>query len=137
MAYLLILAVSFGAATLLPLSSELLLIAQVKAGAGSREGLLAAAIIGNSAGSAFNWGLGRYARHFQDRRWFPFKPQQIEKASKRFQRFGVWSLLFAWLPVVGDPLTFVAGLLRVNFVAFLPLVAIGKAARYWILLWGL
>jgi len=137
LAYLLLLAVSFGAATLLPLSSELLLLAQVKANAGSTAGLLSAAIVGNTAGSVFNWWLGRYALHFQNRRWFPFKAQQIDRASARFQRYGTWSLLFAWVPVIGDPLTFVAGLLRVNFVIFLPLVAFGKAVRYIALVWGM
>lgn len=137
LAYLLIFAVSFAAATLLPLSSELLLLAQIKTGAGNIAGLLAAAIIGNTAGSVVNWGLGRYALHFQDHRWFPFKPAEIDKASQRFQRFGLWSLLFAWLPIIGDPLTFVAGLLRVKFLLFLPLVALGKASRYLALVWGI
>ena len=102
--------------------------------AGRRSG---AAIIGNTAGSVFNWWLGRYARHFETRRWFPFTPADIEKASARFARFGAASLLLAWLPLIGDPLTFVAGLLRVPFSVFLPLVAIGKAARYVVLLWGI
>lgn len=110
--------------------------AQLKAGAGTALGLFAAAAIGNTAGSVFNWWLGRYARHFEGRRWFPFKPKDIEKASDRFQRYGVWSLLFAWVPVIGDPLTFIAGVLRVPFLVLLPLVAIGKAARYAVLVWG-
>ena len=135
--YLLLLVVSFGAATLLPLSSELLLLAQIKAEAGSIEGLLIAAIIGNTAGSAFNWGLGKYMRHFENRRWFPFKPSDIDKASQRFQTYGVWTLLLAWVPIMGDPLTFIAGVMRVPFAVFLPLVAVGKAARYLILAWSL
>ena len=135
--YLLILVVSFGAATLLPLSSELLLVAQIKSGAGSASGLLMAAIIGNTAGSVVNWGLGMYMRHFEGRRWFPFKPADIDKASTRFQRYGVWTLLLAWVPLMGDPLTFVAGVMRVPFTVFLPLVAMGKAARYMVLVWSL
>ena len=135
--YLLLLVVSFGAATLLPISSELLLFTQIKTGAGSIEGLLVAAIIGNTAGSIVNWWLGKYMRHFETRRWFPFKPSDIDRASVRFQRYGIWTLLLAWVPIMGDPLTFVAGIMRVPFSLFLPLVATGKAARYLVLAWGL
>jgi len=72
--------------------------------------------------------------HFQDRRWFPFKPQSLGMAQRWFQKFGVWSLLLAWMPLGGDALTFIAGIMRVNFPVFLCLTAIGKATRYAILL---
>ena len=121
---------AFGAATLLPFSSEIVMAAQIKAGTAGPAALVASATIGNVAGSAFNWWLGAHVRRFEDRRWFPFKPADIERASVQFRRFGVWSLAFAWLPVVGDPLTFVAGVLRVPLSVFLPLVAIGKGGRY-------
>lgn len=134
--YALIAVVSFGAATLLPFSSEVVLVAQMKAGLGSTGGLLLAATIGNVAGSCFNWWLGLYARHFEGRRWFPFSKADIDTASARFNSVGVWTLLLAWVPVIGDPLTFVAGVLRVPFVVFLPLVTIGKAARYAALAYG-
>ena len=135
--YLLLLVVSFGAATLLPISSEVLLAAQIKAGSGEIEGLLLAAIVGNTTGSIVNWWLGKYMRHFENHRWFPFNPADINKASGRFQRYGIWTLLLAWVPVMGDPLTFIAGVMRVPFAVFLPLVAIGKAARYLVLAWSL
>ena len=61
---------------------------------------------------------------------FPFKDKQIKKSSSWFNRFGKWSLLFAWVPIIGDPLTLVAGLLRVRFLDFIILVAIGKVSRY-------
>lgn len=131
------LASSFGAATLFVLPSEAILLAQIKAGLAPVWALLAAATIGNVAGSAFNWWLGCHARRFQDRRWFPFSPSTIAAASSRFQRWGLWSLLLAWVPVIGDPLTFIAGVLRVPFHWFLPLVALGKGARYAILAAGL
>ncbi len=134
---LIMLASAFGAATLLPLASELVLAAQIKAGFAPVWALLAAATIGNVAGSAFNWWLGVHVRRFEHRRWFPFSPETIEAASARFRRWGLWSLLFAWLPVIGDPLTFVAGVLRVPFKLFLPLVTVGKGARYAILALGL
>lgn len=124
---------AFGAATLLVLPSEAVLLAQIKAGIAPVWALLVAATIGNVGGSVFNWWLGRHARRFEGRRWFPFTPANIETASSRFQRWGLWSLLIAWVPVIGDPLTFIAGVLRVPFHLFLPLVAIGKGARYAVL----
>lgn len=130
LAYASMAGVAFLAASLLPFSSEVVLAAQIKAGFASTTGLLIAATLGNVAGSLFNWWLGRFARHYEGRRWFPFKPETIAAASARFQRFGTWSLLFSWLPIVGDPLTFVAGVLRVPVIPFLILVTIGKAARY-------
>jgi membrane protein YqaA with SNARE-associated domain len=69
-------------------------------------------------------------RYFQSRRWFPFTPETIETASQRFAAYGHWSLLLSWVPVIGDPLTLIAGLLRVPVRRFLVLVATGKAARY-------
>ena len=67
---------------------------------------------------------------FKGKRWFPISEGKLATAQVHFNRFGVWSLLLAWLPVVGDPLTFVAGVLRVRFLLFLVLVTFGKALRY-------
>ena len=88
------------------------------------------AIAANTAGSAVNWLIGRGIEHYRNRRWFPVSPAQYETATRQFNRWGLWSLLFAWLPFVGDPLTVVAGALKVPFGRFIALVAIGKAARY-------
>ena len=121
---------AFGAATLLPFSSEVALVAALKSGTANGPALVVAATLGNVGGACFNWWIGRNVRRFEGRRWFPFNATTITKASERFRRFGSWSLLFSWLPIVGDPLTFVAGVLRVPLVAFLPLVAIGKGGRY-------
>lgn len=118
------------AATLFPAQSELLLAGLSASGSYDVGLLLLVATVGNVLGSALNWGLGRYLMHFQDRRWFPVTPRQVEKATGWFQRFGAWSLLFAWLPIVGDPLTLVAGILRVDLRLFLLLVTVGKAGRY-------
>jgi membrane protein YqaA with SNARE-associated domain len=76
-----------------------------------------------------------YFLRFQDRRWFPFREKSLGRAQSWFQRYGAWSLLMAWMPIGGDALTFVAGLMRVNFWLFLLLVAIGKATRYAAILW--
>ena len=128
--YAVLLLWSFLAATILPLSSEVALFAQIKAGLGSTFGLITAATIGNTAGSCTNWWLGRSLLHFQAKPWFPFKPETIEAATARFNRYGTWALFFSWLPVIGDPLTLVAGILRVPLKVFLPLVALGRLVRY-------
>jgi len=67
------------------------------------------------------------------KRWLGISEQSLAKAETHFQRYGVWSLLFAWLPVVGDPLCLAAGLLKVNLWLFLLLVGIGKTLRYLII----
>ena len=118
------------AATLIPVSSEAVLGALSAAAGADIWWLVAVATFGNTLGAAINWVLGRGFLRWRDRRWFPIKPAALVRATDRFKRFGSWSLLFAWLPVVGDPLTFAAGVLRVNFWLFLALAGAGKAARY-------
>ena len=88
------------------------------------------ATLGNTLGAAVNWVLGRYFLKFESRKWFPFKPSSLHHAQAWFQRYGVWSLLMAWLPVGGDALPFVAGIMRVRFLYFFILTGIGKGIRY-------
>ena len=126
---------AFLSATLLPGSSEALLSGLLVAGRGAPWLLLAAAVTGNVLGSLVNWVCGRFLAAFRDRRWFPVSPRRYEQAAGWFERYGVWSLLFAWAPVVGDPLTVIAGALRVGLLPFLLLVTIGKLARYLFILW--
>ena len=97
---------------------------------GTPTGLLLAAVVGNVGGSVVNWVLGRFFAHFRDRRWFPIKEKHYDRAVRWFERYGKWSLLFAWAPIIGDPLTIVAGALQVRFGWFLIFVTIGKLARY-------
>ncbi|MBX3455837.1 YqaA family protein [Ferrovibrio sp.] len=122
------------AATLVPLSSEAALAAAHAAGLAPAWLLLLVATAGNLLGSAINWAMGAYLGHFRNRRWFPVKPASLAAAEARFQRWGWPGLLLAWLPIVGDPLTFAAGLLRYPFGRFLILVGIGKALRYAVVL---
>jgi membrane protein YqaA with SNARE-associated domain len=133
MIYLSLFVISFLAATILPFSSELTLAGLMATSSYDNLLLLAVASLGNILGSVVNWILGFYSRNLSTKRWFPFKDKQIEKSSKWFNRFGRWSLMFAWVPIIGDPLTLVAGLLRVKFVEFLILVTIGKVSRYLII----
>ena len=133
MIYLSLFAISFLAATILPFSSELTLAGLIATSNYDSLLLLIAASIGNILGSVINWILGFYSRNLTTKKWFPFKETQIERSSQWFKKFGKWSLLFAWVPIIGDPLTLVAGLLRVRFLDFIILVAIGKVSRYFLI----
>ena len=95
--------------------------------------LLTVASVGNVLGSLLNWYLGKYLQHFQQRRWFPVKPEQLEKASRWYLKYGKWSLLLSWVPIIGDPLTVIAGVLHEPFLPFLLLVTIAKVSRYLVL----
>ena len=130
MIYLALFIITFLAATILPFSSEFTLGGLISTNNYNNLLLIIFASLGNVLGSTLNWVLGFYFRNLSTKKWFPFQDNQINKASSWFKRFGQWSLLFAWVPFVGDPLTLVAGLLRVNFLNFIILVSIGKVSRY-------
>lgn len=121
------------AATILPMQSEAVLVGLLSAGAGSAAALLVVATAGNVLGSLINWCLGRYLLRWRDHRWFPASERQLARAEGWYRRYGRWSLLGSWLPVVGDPLTVVAGVLREPLVPFLILVTIAKGTRYLVL----
>ena len=125
---------AFVAATLLPAQSEILLSAMAISGRYDLLLLLLSATAGNTLGSLFNWLLGRGFERLRDRRWFPLKAATVEKAVCWYARWGKWSLLLSWAPIVGDPLTFAAGLLRTPLRVFLPLVLLAKGGRYAVLL---
>ena len=133
MIYLSLFIISFLAATILPFSSELTLAGLMATSSYDNLLLLIIASLGNILGSVVNWILGFYSRKLSKKKWFPFKDEQIESSSKWFSKFGKWSLLFAWVPVIGDPLTLAAGLLRVKFIEFVILVTIGKFSRYFLI----
>ncbi len=121
---------AFLAATILPFSSELVLAALTVSDGAELVVLWAVASTGNTLGAVVNWGLGRFCLRWADRRWFPVKPPELDRARRWFGHYGTWSLLFAWVPIVGDPLTVAAGLLQVRLGRFVLLVAFGKSARY-------
>ena len=124
---------AFGAATLLPLQSEAVLVGLLLREPEAMVSLLLIATAGNVLGSIVNWLLGRGIEHLRDKRWFAFKPEQLEKAQQRYQRYGQWSLLLSWMPVIGDPLTLIAGIMREPFWRFVMLVTVAKAGRYLVL----
>lgn len=125
---------SFFAATIFPAQSELVLLGLSAAGNNPKWLLFAVASVGNVSGSVINWLLGRYLIHFQDSKWFPVKVNAVNKATGLYNKYGVWTLLLAWTPFIGDPLTLAAGMFKTNIWLFLLLVTIGKAGRYAVLL---
>ena len=127
--HLLLFGSAFLAATILPFYSEVLLFALLREG-GNPYSLVAVATAGNTLGAVVNWALGLSILRFRDRRWFYFSERQIDKAQSWFQRYGVWCLLMAWLPIGGDALTLIAGIMRVRFGLFVLLVGLGKGLRY-------
>lgn len=132
---LLLFTASFLAATIIPAQSEAVLAALHLSGQHSAALLVLVATAGNVLGSCVNWLLGMYLAHFSGRRWFPVKQQALENATRTYRRYGLWTLLFAWVPVIGDPLTVAAGFLRTSFPLFIVLVALGKLARYAAIIW--
>ena len=126
---------AFLAATILPLGSEIVLTGLLLADS-PLEATLAVATLGNVLGALVNYALGLWGVRFFPARWMETPDSQVRRARAWFQKYGSLSLLLAWMPVVGDPLTLVAGMARVNLAWFLCLVTLGKGARYWVLAQG-
>ena len=128
--YFQLLIISFLAATILPFSSEVVLTTMYLSNSFETYILLIFASIGNILGSITNWYLGKKITIFQDRKWFPVSPYRLNRSQKYFQKYGLWSLLLAWVPIIGDPLTLLAGVLKVRFGVFFLLVSFSKISRY-------
>ncbi len=124
---------AFVAATILPMQSEAALVALISLKSYPVWLLVVVASLGNVAGSIVNWLLGRGIEHFRDRRWFPVNGAALGRAQAWYHRYGKWSLLLSWAPLVGDPLTVAAGIMREPFGIFLLLVTLAKVGRYVVL----
>ena len=125
-------AASFLAATLLPFSSEVVLGILLLNGFNPIV-LVSVATIGNVLGSVTNYAIGYGSSLVYLRKFSSITEQEFNKAKARFQKYGVISLLLAWVPVIGDPLTVAAGVLKIKMPLFLLLVTVGKLARYMII----
>ncbi len=121
---------ALAAATIFPMQSEAVLVGLLVAASHPASILVIVATIGNVLGAVINWYLGGYLLEFKERRWFPGSQRELERAQNWYRRYGRWSLLGSWLPIVGDPLTVVAGLMREPVISFLVLVTIAKGTRY-------
>lgn len=124
---------AFGAATLLPMYSEAVLLSMAAAGYEVRL-LWLFATVGNTLGAVVNWLIGRFSARLVEHPRLSGGRRQLARAQDWYARWGVWSLLLAWLPVGGDALTLIAGLMRVRLPLFVLLVGAGKGARYAVLL---
>ncbi|MEX6501524.1 YqaA family protein [Pseudomonas zhanjiangensis] len=129
-AYLGLFFTALGAATLLPLQSEAVLVGLLLSDNFPLWALLAVASAGNVLGAVINWLLGRYLEHFRHRRWFPLSERQLDRAQGWYTHYGYWSLLLSWAPFIGDPLTLAAGIMREPLWRFTLIVTLAKAGRY-------
>ena len=127
---LLLFVAAFGAATLLPLQSEAVLLTLLSQNLHTPFILIVCASIGNILGSCVNWYLGLKIEQFKQRRWFPVSEKQMVRAQATYQKYGYWSLLLSWVPIIGDPITLIAGLMKENFLRFLAIVSVAKVGRY-------
>jgi len=128
--YGILFASAFLSATLFPFQSEAVLFGMLVSDRYAAWLLIGVASIGNILGSIVNWVLGRFLAQFEERRWFPVKREQMLKAEGWYHRYGRWTLLLSWMPVIGDPLTLVAGVLREPLPVFILLVTLAKTGRY-------
>lgn len=120
---------AFLAATILPLSSEIVLSSLLLSGL-SPTALVTIATIGNVLGSLINYALGYWASLEIIKKWLKISEEEFIRAEQRFVKYGLFSLCFAWVPIIGDPLTVIAGVLRIRLLWFVILVAFGKLMRY-------
>lgn len=121
---------AFLAATVFPAQSELVLIGLLTAGEQSVVWLLVVASVGNVLGSVVNYYLGLGIQTFRDKPWFPGNEERLAQGRAFYAKWGRWSLLLAWMPIIGDPLTVIAGVMREPLWSFLILVTISKVSRY-------
>jgi len=128
MVYLILFAVAFLSATLLPLGSEALLLYDVSEGY-SLFFIWLFASFGNTLGSMFNYWLGLKGELYLEKKGY-LSTEKMAKAKKTFDQYGGWTLLLSWAPIIGDPLTFIAGVLQYDFRVFSVIVFLAKGIRY-------
>lgn len=126
---------AFAAATLIPAQSEAVLVGMLLAETNPVWLLLLVATTGNVLGSLVNWAIGWFLQDRMPVRWFPISADQLARAQGWYARWGWWTLFGSWLPIIGDPLVLVAGLMREPFWRVVLVVTLAKAGRYIVLAW--
>ena len=121
------------AATIIPAQSEAVLVGLLITAKYNPWLLVAVASAGNILGSVLNWLLGYGIQKFKHKKWFPVKASTLDRAVGWYQRYGRWSLLLSWVPIIGDPLTVAAGVMREKLWIFILLVSLAKVGRYCVL----
>ncbi|MFN0262373.1 YqaA family protein [Tepidamorphus sp. 3E244] len=121
---------ALGAATLIPGVSEAVLVGVLTLGDVPVWQAITVASIGNTLGSVINWVLGRFFSHWLGHKYFPISREKFERLQGWYSRWGVWTLLTSWAPIIGDPITVVAGIMRTPLWLFVLIVAFAKTARY-------
>lgn len=124
------------AATLVPAQSELVFLGLLYLGRTEPLLLLLVASTGNTLGSVGNWALGRVVSRFREERWFPVSERTLMSAERWYRKYGPATLLLSWVPLIGDPLTIAAGMLRLPIITFVLIVGLAKTARYAGLMWA-
>ena len=125
---------SFLASTLLPVGSEWLLVLMLLKG-NDPISTVSVATVGNYLGSCTTWAIGIWGGPLLVRRILRIDPATEEAAVRFYRRYGVWSLLLSWMPIIGDPICLVGGILKVDFTRFSLLVFTGKLVRYAVVSW--
>ena len=121
---------SFLSSTILPGHSEIILTAFIFLKKYPIIDLIFFASIGNILGSILNWCIGYFLTNLKDRKWFPINKSQLTRASSWFLKYGKWTLFLSWVPIIGDPLTIIAGIFRVPIHIFILIVSLAKTMRY-------
>ena len=132
MIFLTLFLVAFVSATLLPLGSEALLLYDASQGE-SPWLLWLVATSGNTLGALLNYWLGLKGEAYLERKGYLDK-EKMQRAHTQFEKWGGWVLLLSWMPMIGDPLTFAAGVLKYNVYIFFIIVVVAKGLRYGTLL---
>jgi membrane protein YqaA with SNARE-associated domain len=122
---------SFLAATILPLSSEIVL-SVLLLNHYDVATTITVASIGNILGSITNYYIGLGSHNLVLKRLENTSREKINHSIETLKKFGTPALLFAWVPIIGDPLTVAAGFIRVKLTQFILFVSVGKIIRYYI-----
>jgi len=133
MTYIILFFSALGAATLLPIYSEAVLLYDLSVGY-PPFWLWIVATLGNTIGSLINYFIGLKGESYLEKKGH-LSGEKMQKYRALFKKYGGYMLLLSWMPVIGDPLTFVAGVLRYDMKRFILFVLIAKGLRYAFLIW--